>query len=733
MALVNRLFSVNVTPGMMPPIVHVSEYDVGRAYTVSIIDEQGNPFAIPSGTTASIEGTLNGSVGFTTSATISGNQISFALTESMTAYAGKAWCKIKLTLNDEPIQTCAFILAVDRAGVEADTVIGADGFQEQINQGVADYLDENPIPVDQEQIQEAVDDWLGGHIADCVMPQQFGAKANGVADDTSAIQAAINYAQNNNIRDVYFPSGIYKITAPLRVTVTTGTTPATGKPMYYYGLGCRLRGESIGTTIISKVGTGTMTIPSNDAYRGGETLDTVIYLGGTNGTGLFVSDMTIENGSSATDAWCVYATRARVAIDRANIASNSHGVFCYGWTNTLQDVVASCSSKAIEMTNCTSSVLNKVWANGENPYTINASYSTLISCCGDGCTGSVFTLSGNVAMIGCGSESPNCDRYVDVSGVGTVVTIENFYAWAFSSAGKNYFRASGGAVLAINGVRLSNNESSVSGAYMLAAATAARFALKNCSVYDNGGGTAYPALTGGLASGTQLVLDYGNYHGRYESDIDGNVLPIDAGVDAFFDVVGGHYEEVWEFNNYYTGKEDGYTYNSGSNPSKNVSSGYSVTNLVPAAMDDVIRTAGINLHGGDMTQSKLVFFDSAQNAIFATSIYNLTGQGEVDWGGTMDANGNVTYTINNNKAAVIQNTAYICFATRVTNIGANPAISVNEVIKSKTEYVGGSITLKDRIKVLTPTENDEPASKGYVDGKGYLTLADLPIYNGGVS
>lgn len=90
MALVNRSFSVNVTPGMMPPIVHVSEYDVGRAYTVSILDEQGNTFTIPSGTTASIEGTLNGSVGFTTSATIDGNQISFALTESMTAYAGKA-------------------------------------------------------------------------------------------------------------------------------------------------------------------------------------------------------------------------------------------------------------------------------------------------------------------------------------------------------------------------------------------------------------------------------------------------------------------------------------------------------------------------------------------------------------------------------------------------------------------------------------------------------------------
>lgn len=142
MALVNRSFSVNVTPGEMPPIVHVSEYDVGRAYTVSILDEQGNTFTIPTGTTASIEGTLNGTVGFTQTATVSNNQVSFTLSESMTAYSGKAWCKIKLTQNSQPIQTCAFILAVDRAGVEADTVIGAPGFEEQIADAAAEWMEQ---------------------------------------------------------------------------------------------------------------------------------------------------------------------------------------------------------------------------------------------------------------------------------------------------------------------------------------------------------------------------------------------------------------------------------------------------------------------------------------------------------------------------------------------------------------------------------------------------------------
>lgn len=147
MALVTKDFSINITPGEMPPIVHVSEYDIGRAFNVTLIGENRNAFEIPTGTTATVEGTLNGTVGFTTSATISGNQISFALTESMTAYAGKAWCKIKLTKNSQPIQTCAFVLAVDRAGVEAGTIIGAPGFEEQIAEAVDDWLDENGLLV----------------------------------------------------------------------------------------------------------------------------------------------------------------------------------------------------------------------------------------------------------------------------------------------------------------------------------------------------------------------------------------------------------------------------------------------------------------------------------------------------------------------------------------------------------------------------------------------------------
>lgn len=141
MALVAKTLTLDITPGAIPQMVNVSEYDENREYTVTLIDE-GGVYQIPSGTTATVEGTI-GNSGFSANATISGNTITFTLSESMTAKAGDVWCKIKLTKDSKPIQSCAFILRCDRAGVEADTVIGAPGFEEQIADAVDAWLDEH--------------------------------------------------------------------------------------------------------------------------------------------------------------------------------------------------------------------------------------------------------------------------------------------------------------------------------------------------------------------------------------------------------------------------------------------------------------------------------------------------------------------------------------------------------------------------------------------------------------
>ena len=46
--------------------------------------------------------------------------------------------------------------------------------------------------------------------------KQFGAYGNNTNDDTNAIQNAIEFAYSNNL-NIYLPSGIYKITSPLKL------------------------------------------------------------------------------------------------------------------------------------------------------------------------------------------------------------------------------------------------------------------------------------------------------------------------------------------------------------------------------------------------------------------------------------------------------------------------------------------------------------------------------------
>lgn len=51
-----------------------------------------------------------------------------------------------------------------------------------------------------------------------VTPQMFGARGDGVADDRGAIQAAIDHLGAMGGGTVFFPSGIYKVVAPERVS-----------------------------------------------------------------------------------------------------------------------------------------------------------------------------------------------------------------------------------------------------------------------------------------------------------------------------------------------------------------------------------------------------------------------------------------------------------------------------------------------------------------------------------
>lgn len=67
-------------------------------------------------------------------------------------------------------------------------------------------------------------DWLARILSIAVSVRDFGAKGDGVTDDTAAIQAAIN-ATNTTGEQIYFPAGVYSVS-----NLTHGTSPWIGQP-----------------------------------------------------------------------------------------------------------------------------------------------------------------------------------------------------------------------------------------------------------------------------------------------------------------------------------------------------------------------------------------------------------------------------------------------------------------------------------------------------------------------
>lgn len=141
MALTTIEFDLDIRPSISPRIVPISETDTNRQIIITLTDN-GKLFNIPSGVTATVEGTLN-KHGFAENCTINGSTVSFKLTEAMTASAGRAWTKIKLTKNNSPISTCAFIFEVDKAGLNQSIVSGINDFNGVLQEAFNGYLEKH--------------------------------------------------------------------------------------------------------------------------------------------------------------------------------------------------------------------------------------------------------------------------------------------------------------------------------------------------------------------------------------------------------------------------------------------------------------------------------------------------------------------------------------------------------------------------------------------------------------
>lgn len=153
---------------------------------------------------------------------------------------------------------------------------------------------------------------------DIVNVKDYGALGDGVTDDTTAIMAAIAYAQSSDVcKLVYFPSGIYRITDSITIEYVAGKNLSSvsllGAGMYNTQILCDGDFDGI-------VYRGDDTVAAHDGY---------LY-------GFFIKDLYIHyagNDSTKTGLTIEYA--GAVSVENVRIRYFKTGVYLTGCGNSL--------------------------------------------------------------------------------------------------------------------------------------------------------------------------------------------------------------------------------------------------------------------------------------------------------------------------------------------------------------------------------------------------------------
>lgn len=121
-----QTINLNLVPGKVRPVVHTSQYDVGRTFRCDLLD--GNTAYTLDGTEdITIEGQKpDGHIFVYMVENTSSNYLDVLTTEQMTACKGLVECELRIKKNGTDIGTANFLLDVERSSTEGGTMSESD-------------------------------------------------------------------------------------------------------------------------------------------------------------------------------------------------------------------------------------------------------------------------------------------------------------------------------------------------------------------------------------------------------------------------------------------------------------------------------------------------------------------------------------------------------------------------------------------------------------------------------
>lgn len=124
--MITQRTRLDMRPGGVLPVVHVSQYDNDAAALIFDLYDDGELFTVPTGSSVLLNGLKPDNYGFSyQAASISGNTVVCNLTTQMTAVAGAVVCELRVRngAGTQIIGSCNFILQVEAAALTDDTII----------------------------------------------------------------------------------------------------------------------------------------------------------------------------------------------------------------------------------------------------------------------------------------------------------------------------------------------------------------------------------------------------------------------------------------------------------------------------------------------------------------------------------------------------------------------------------------------------------------------------------
>ena len=140
MSIETYQFNLPITPGSIPPVLHLSQYDSGRTFTAVLRDDANVPFELDASATAVIKGRNAAGIAWQQDCTVSGANVTFTPSGAATDQFGVMPVTIEITESDEIMSPLLMVWNIQRAGYTNEEAVLSPEFQTAIEAAVAQAL-----------------------------------------------------------------------------------------------------------------------------------------------------------------------------------------------------------------------------------------------------------------------------------------------------------------------------------------------------------------------------------------------------------------------------------------------------------------------------------------------------------------------------------------------------------------------------------------------------------------